>query len=110
MLCEKQMQHSNEQRLLPIGCLKGKIVKLTKIWILLSLVLTMLSIGATEGIACSCMEKSSICNAFGSAKAVFIGKVVEGSSVERMSDMLKAGTKDLTFTFRVSRGFYWCKR
>jgi hypothetical protein len=65
----------------------------------------MLSIAATEGIACSCRQKSSVCNAFGDAKAVFIGKVVEGSSVERMSDMLKAGTKDLTFTFEVRRGF-----
>lgn len=69
----------------------------------------MLSIATTEGIACSCMEKSSVCNAFGDAKAVFIGKIVEGNSVERMSDMLKTGTKDLTFTFEVSRGFIGAK-
>lgn len=84
-------------------------MRLRKSWLLASLALTMLSIATTEGIACSCTEKSSVCNAFGDAKAVFIGKVVEGSSVERMSDMLKAGTKDLTFTFEVSRGFVGAK-
>lgn len=55
------------------------------------------------------MQRSSVCNAFGDAKAVFVGKVIEGKSVERMSDMLKAGTKDLTFTFNVSRGFIGAK-
>jgi len=40
---------------------------------------------------------------------VFIGKVVEGSSVERMSDLRKTGRKDLTFTFKVSRGFIGAK-
>ncbi len=84
-------------------------MKLPKSWLLLSLALTVLSIATTEGIACSCMETSSVCNAFGDAKAVFIGKVVEGSSVEFMSDMLNAGTRDLTFTFKVRRGFIGAK-
>lgn len=84
-------------------------MRLRKSWLLVSLTLAMLSITATEGIACSCREKSSVCNAFGDAKAVFIGKVVEGSSVERMSDMVNAGTKDLTFTFEVTRGFVGAK-
>lgn len=55
------------------------------------------------------MQRSSVCNAFGDAKAVFVGKVIEGKSAERMSDMLKAGTKDLTFTFKVSRAFIGAK-
>jgi len=84
-------------------------MKHPKSWLLLSLALIVLLIAATEGIACSCIEKSSVCNAFGDAKAVFIGKVVEGSSVERMSDMLNTGTRDLTFTFKVSRGFIGVK-
>ena len=69
----------------------------------------ILAIGATTAFPCSCRMKSSVCNAFGDATAVFIGKVVEGNSVERMSDMFKAGTKDLTFTFKVSRGFVGAK-
>ena len=83
-------------------------MKLRKSWLLLSLALTILSIGPTEGIACSCRQKSSVCNAFGDVKAVFIGKVVEGRGVERLSDTLNAG-RDLTFTFKVSRGFIGAK-
>lgn len=63
----------------------------------------------TDAAACSCLQKSSVCNAIGDAKAVFTGKVIDGNSVERMSDMLNAGTKDLTFTFKVSRGFIGAK-
>lgn len=73
------------------------------------LAVALLTIAATEVVACSCGQKSSVCNAFGDAKAVFIGKVVEGKSVERMSDMLKAGTRDLTFRFKVTRGFVGAK-
>ena len=69
----------------------------------------MLATGTTSAFACSCYAKAPVCNAFGDAKAVFVGKVIEGNSVERMSDMLKAGTKDLTFTFKVSRGFIGAK-
>ncbi len=69
----------------------------------------LLIMGTTSAFACSCFARASVCNAFGGAKAVFVGKVIEGNSVERMSDMFKAGTKDLTFTFKVSRGFIGAK-
>lgn len=69
------------------------------------LAIVIISLAASEALACSCRQKSSVCNAFGDAAAVFVGKVVEGNSVERMSDMVKAGTKDLMFTFKVSRAF-----
>lgn len=80
-------------------------MKFPRSWLLVSLALMMISIAATDAIACSCMEKSSVCNAYGDAKAVFVGKVIEGRSVEHMSDLINARTKDLTFTFSVSRGF-----
>ncbi len=51
------------------------------------LAIALLTFAATEAFACSCRQKSSVCNAFGDAKAVFIGTVIEGKSAERMSDM-----------------------
>ncbi|HEX6126535.1 MAG TPA: hypothetical protein VFZ23_14270 [Pyrinomonadaceae bacterium] len=58
---------------------------------------------AAAAFACSCREKQPVCAAYGDAKAVFVGKVVDGERGERMSDMFKAGTKDQTFKFAVSR-------
>lgn len=80
-------------------------MKILKSGLVVSLALLVLLTAATEIFSCFCREKSSVCNAYGDARAVFIGKVVEGKSIERMSDMLKAGTNDLTFSFKVSRGF-----
>ena len=84
-------------------------MKSLRFFLLIAFSISVLTIVATETFACSCRQKSSVCNAFGDANAVFIGKVIEGNSVERMSDMLKAGTKDLTFTFKVSRSFVGAK-
>lgn len=64
---------------------------------------------AYSTIACSCAVWST-CQAYGAAKAVFVGKVIEGRAAERMSDMVKAGTKDLTFKFSVSRAFLGVKK
>jgi len=43
-------------------------------------------------LACSCYEQSPVCEAYGDAKAVFVGEVVEGQSPERMSDLRSLGT------------------
>src|SRR5436189_2630892 len=64
---------------------------------------------AYSNIACSCAAWS-VCQAYGSAKAVFVGKVIEGKAAERMSDMVTSGTKDLTFKFSVSRAFLGVKK
>lgn len=98
----------NEQLIISIKNLKAHM-KFHKLILSMGIAITIVAMAATEALACSCLQKSSVCNAFGDAKAVFIGKVVEGNSVERMSDMIKAGTKDLTFTFKVSRGFVGAK-
>lgn len=84
-------------------------MKFQKPILLICFAIALLKFAATEAFACSCRQKSSVCNAFGNANAVFIGKVIEGKSAERMSDMLKAGTRDLTFKFKVSRGFVGAK-
>ena len=59
----------------------------------------------TEISACSCRARRSVCEAYGSAKAVFVGEVVEGKSAERMSDMLAGKTRDNSFVFKVSQNF-----
>lgn len=65
----------------------------------------MLSLGIFEQVlACSCGTRSS-CEAFGDSKAVFIGEVIEGSSPERMSDMIGLKTNDLKFTLSVQESF-----
>jgi hypothetical protein len=64
---------------------------------------------AESAIACSCGNMPT-CEAYGSAKAVFTGKVTQGNAAERMSDMLKASTKGLTFKFSVTRAFLGVKK
>lgn len=70
---------------------------------------SLLFLSAESVVACSC-GKLPTCEAYGSAKAVFIGKVVEGKAAERMSDMITAKTKDLTFQFLISRAFIGAKK
>ena len=71
---------------------------------LFSLVLT-LSLGSFERVsACSCSGRS-ICEAFGDSKAVFIGKVIEGNSPERMSDAFGLKTNEIKFVFNVQESF-----
>jgi hypothetical protein len=84
-------------------------MKASKSFLPVLLTVGILVVAAADVMGCSCMPRSSVCSAFGDAKAVFVGKVIEGKSAERMSDMVRAGTKDLTFTFKVSRGFIGAK-
>ena len=70
--------------------------------------LIMLSVWAAY--ACSCREKASACEGYGGSEAVFVGMVVEGKRVERMSEMIAAGTDALAFKFAVSRAFVGAKK
>ncbi len=74
--------------------------------LLFSLALIFLSGSLTQVFACSCLQPQPVCEAFGSAKAVFVGEVIEGKSAERMSDMIGAKTRDNSFVFKVSQNFF----
>lgn len=64
---------------------------------LFSLILTF-SLGNFERVlACSCSEQKPVCEAFGDAKAVFVGEVIDGGSPERMSDLIKMGDGNKPF-------------
>jgi len=56
-------------------------------------------------LACSCYEQSPVCEAYGDAKAVFVGEVVEGQSPERMSDLRSLGTGQRPFVLNVKEAF-----
>lgn len=103
------MKKSLDEQLLDSARNLNAHMKFPKPIVVICVAFVLLMSAATEALACSCWQKSSVCNAFGNANAVFIGKVIEGKSAERMSDMLKAGTRDLTFKFKVSRGFVGAK-
>jgi hypothetical protein len=66
----------------------------------------MLLFGSIEQVwACSCFKQKSVCEAFGEAKAVFVGKVLEGESPERMSDMIGRNSNDNSFKIKVIEAF-----
>lgn len=68
--------------------------------------LSVVLLGAfTPVFACSCRVEAPVCEEYGSAKAIFVGKVLDGNSVERFSDRLAIGTKDLSFVFDVQQNF-----
>lgn len=77
-----------------------------KILISIFSLILMLSFGSVEQVlACSCFPEKPICEAFGDAKAIFVGEVIEGNSVESLSERLKNNSKDLSFTFKVTQNF-----
>lgn len=59
--------------------------------------------------ACSCWKEASVCDEFGSVKAVFVGEVVEGNSGNRMSETLKMKENKPTFKFKVLQNFLGTK-
>jgi Tissue inhibitor of metalloproteinase len=64
------------------------------------------SLGSFEQIfACECFQQQSVCDAYGNAKAIFVGEVIEGKSAETLSDRLKTNSNDQSFVFKVSQNF-----
>lgn len=74
-----------------------------------SLVIMFLLGSFTKVFACSCLEERPVCEAFGDAKAVFVGEVIGGKSAERMSDLLKDGSGERPFIFKVKEAFLGSK-
>lgn len=70
------------------------------------LLLVIVMAGACcQALACSCGAEKPVCEEYGYAKAIFVGKVTDGKSVESFYDRLAIKGKDLSFVFDVQQNF-----
>src|SRR6185436_11152744 len=66
----------------------------------------LFSFGAFERVsACSCYTPEPVCEAFGDAKAIFVGEVAEGKAAETFMERLKNNSQTQSFVFSVSQNF-----
>jgi len=73
--------------------------------LLFSLVFIILTGSSVQIFACSCLDRQTVCEAYGTSKAVFIGEVVEGSNPDGISDVPPSERTLNYFVLKVKRNF-----
>lgn len=69
-----------------------------------AIAIILLSGNFQQILACSCLSERPVCEAFGDAKTVFVGEVIEGKSAEKLSDAIQQ-TGRSPFVFKVKQSF-----
>lgn len=73
--------------------------------LLFSLVFIILIGSSVQIFACSCLDRQTVCEAYGTSKAVFVGEVVEGSNPDGISDVPPSERTLNYFVLKVKRNF-----